>query len=422
MMTYEKSFLYWLGLMAALMCVTPKLVPVGIAGMLVFVVIGYAKKRLIFQLNWPAMAFALLYIAYVIGTFFTLDRPLANHYIESKLSFLVFPLLLSFRFREQIDFRPVVIGLALGIVATSIIGFANAYTIYKAGGALFPSFTTSNFSNIHHPSYFCIFILTSAALLWHGYRQQWLGFRLSWILPLLGYYLLIYGLCLSLAGMLLLFGIGCVIVLRFIRKRFGWKGFSAAVIVFPALAVLLFLAVPQMKQQFGDASRFFLEYTKSPKEFIKARPDYKEGNEIRLIMWTVSAQEFALHPMGVGTGNVDIHLSARLLSCGQFEMGKKDANGHIEYNPHNQYLQTAMEIGVIGLLLLLILIVSALKLAVKYRNTALLILVSALAFNSLFESMFQRQSGIVFCSFWICLLIVWSTTQFHQKTQPDAGT
>lgn len=421
-MTYEKSFLYWLGVVAALICVLPKLVPLAIAGLLVFVAIGYVKKRLAFQWSWPAAAFALLYIAYVVGTFFTLDRPLANHYIESKLSFLVFPLLLSFRFREKIDFRPVVIGLAAGIVITSVMGFANAYAIYKASGQLLPSFTTSNFSNIHHPSYFCVFILTSAALLWHGYREGWHGFNLNWILPFMGYYGIIYGLCLSLAGMLLLFGIGCVVVLKFIARRFGKKGFALSVVVLPALAVVLFLAVPQMKLQFSDASRFFLEYTKSPTDFIKARPDYKEGNEIRLIMWTVSAQEFATHPMGVGTGNVDLHLSARLLSYGQFEMGKKDDAGHIEYNPHNQYLQTAMEIGIIGLLLLLTLIVSSLRFAWKHRNTALLILVSALAFNSLFESMFQRQSGIVFCSFWICLLIMWSTTQFHQKTPPDAAT
>jgi O-antigen ligase len=280
------------------------------------------------------------------------------------------------------------------------------------------SFTTSNFSNIHHPSYFCMFILTATALLWYGYRDKWQGFTLKWILPVFAYFLVIYGLCLSLAGMLVLFALGCIVVLRFILRKYGKKGFAAALVVFPALAVVLFLTVPQMKRQFGDASGFFMEYVKNPREFIRVRPDYKEGNEVRLIMWTIAAEDFARHPFGVGTGNVDDHLSYNLAQYGQKEMAKKDADGLILYNPHNQYLQTAMEIGVIGLALLLLLIVSAVRFAVRMKNPVLLVLVTVFAFNSLFESMLQRQSGIVFLSFWICLLIVWSRS-LHTERQPQ---
>ena len=83
----------------------------------------------------------------------------------------------------------------------------------------------------------------------------------------------------------------------------------------------------------------------------------------------------------------------------------------IQYNPHNQFLQTALEIGIVGLLLLLTLFGSTLRFAWKHRNYALLIMTACLVFNALFESMFQRQSGIVFFSFWICLLIVYSNSQ-----------
>jgi hypothetical protein len=77
-----------------------------------------------------------------------------------------------------------------------------------------------------------------------------------------------------------------------------------------------------------------------------------------------------------------------------------------------------MEIGVIGLALLLLLIVSAVRFAVRMKNPVLLVLVTVFAFNSLFESMLQRQSGIVFLSFWICLLIVWSRS-LHTERQPQ---
>ena len=66
---------------------------------------------------------------------------------------------------------------------------------------------------------------------------------------------------------------------------------------------------------------------------------------------------------------------------------------------------------IIGLLLFIILIGSLLKFAFINRNYLILILVTSLIFNSLFESMLQRHSGIVFYCFWITLII----TQFKKS-------
>lgn len=408
---FEQILITWLGLIALIICLWPKGIVLGIAGLAVLVIYGYVIKKISFQWSLPALTFIALYAVYFIGTFFTNHQSLANHYIESKLSFVVFPVLLSFRFTKKVDWRPVVIGLTAGIIGVSIIGFANAATTYGKTGQLLASFTSSNFSNIHHPSYLCVFILTAAALLWHGYRQAWKGFSLKWMLPVYAYFFLIYGLCLSLAGILLLFILTGILIARWIYRRFGKKVFFGALIVLPALCIPLFLVIPQMKQQFSDASKYFLEFAKSPSGFVKAKQGYKEGNEVRLIMWTVATEEFMQHPFGVGTGNVDDHLSYRLTLYGQTEMAKKDGENGIQYNPHNQFLQTALEIGVVGLLLLFTLFSSILRFAWKHRNYALLIMTACLVFNALFESMFQRQSGIVFFSFWICLLIVYSHSQ-----------
>lgn len=408
---FEKILITWLGLIALIICLWPKGIVLGIAGLAVLVIYGLVIKKIAFQWSLPALTFIALYAAYFIGTFFTHHQQLANHYIESKLSFVVFPLLLSFRFKREVDWRPVALGLTAGIIGVSIIGFVHATQTYGKTGQLMASFTTSNFSNIHHPSYLCVFILTAAALLWHGYHKQWKGFSLKWIIPVYVYFFVIYGLCLSLAGILLLFVLTGILTARWIYYRFGKKVFFGALILLPALCIPLFLLVPQMKLQFSDASRYFLEFAESPSGFVKAKQGYKEGNEVRLIMWTVATEEFAKHPFGVGTGNVDDHLSYRLTLYGQTEMAKKDGENGIQYNPHNQFLQTALEIGIIGLLLLVTLFGSTLRFAWKNRNYTLLIMTACLVFNALFESMFQRQSGIVFFSFWMCILIVYSNSQ-----------
>jgi len=75
----------------------------------------------------------------------------------------------------------------------------------------------------------------------------------------------------------------------------------------------------------------------------------------------------------------------------------------LNYNPHNQYLQIAAELGIIGLLLFLGILLYGIVWAISTKNWLLLLVIFSLAINCLFESMLQRQSGIVFYCFWICL-------------------
>jgi O-antigen ligase len=74
------------------------------------------------------------------------------------------------------------------------------------------------------------------------------------------------------------------------------------------------------------------------------------------------------------------------------------------YNPHNQYLQVAVEIGILGLMLFLVLLGMIFSYAIKWKNSLLFLICGNLAFNCIFESMLQRQSGIVFYTFLILLL------------------
>ena len=127
-------------------------------------------------------------------------------------------------------------------------------------------------------------------------------------------------------------------------------------------------------------------------------------------MWTVSIKTWAKHPFGVGTGNVDEYLSKELMHVGQFELAKLDQNFEIKYNPHNQFLQIGIELGIIGIIVFLWSLFQTIKIGFRSQNWLLIFLVFCLIFNCLFESMLQRQTGIVFFIFWICLLVVYSTS------------
>jgi len=157
---------------------------------------------------------------------------------------------------------------------------------------------------------------------------------------------------------------------------------------------------PGVNTQFQYSIDYLVEYWENPQEFFRSKQTYVGGSETRLIMWAASAQVFAEHPLGVGTGNVDDYLTDKLNEIGQPHMAKK------KLNPHNQFLQTGVEVGIVGLTLLLLIVFYGIYYSIKTKNWLLLFLIISLAFNCLFESMLQRQSGIVFYTFWICFLAI----------------
>lgn len=116
------------------------------------------------------------------------------------------------------------------------------------------------------------------------------------------------------------------------------------------------------------------------------------------MMWVASSKVIESHPFGTGSSQLDANLSSVLNQYSQ-----EDVATH-NYNPHNQYIQTLAETGYLGLVLLLGTILLFTIRALKTKNYILLTVVLCLAFNCLFESMLQRESGIVFFVFWICLL------------------
>jgi len=416
-LNYQRSFQYYLGCIAFVICVFPKLITIGIIGLAVFVIAGYIKKEIRFQWNSSVFFLALLYLAYLLGVLYTQNEVLAHRYVENKLAFLVFPVLLSFRFKKAMDFSAVATGLVTGVTVTAMLGLLNAYKCYTTvpGASMMTCFTSGNFSHLHHPSYFAVFLIVAVTAAWYGYFNHWKAYRLVWIIPFSAFALLMYGLCLSLAGLLFLFVLGFVAIMIWTFRRAGKKIFIIAVTVLVALGLALLVAVPQVRMQFTDSENVLVEYLHSPDKFILARTDYKEGNEVRLIMWTVTAKEISIHPLGVGTGNVDAHLSRRLATYGQMNLAVQDDEGGIQFNPHNQFLQTGLEIGLEGLAILLLMIITAIAFAWKYKNWVLMVLVGSLIFNSLFESMLQRQSGIVFYSFWLCILVVYSNSKSRKS-------
>lgn len=85
------------------------------------------------------------------------------------------------------------------------------------------------------------------------------------------------------------------------------------------------------------------------------------------------------------------------------------------YNPHNQYLDCWVAVGLPGLLILLsiILVPGINALQKRSRNELLLALLFIVACSSLFESTMERQMGIIFFNLFLGLLLLPASTSIH---------
>lgn len=409
--SYKDAFETGLGVLALVMLVIPTFITITILAFLLVLMIGAIKKQLSFQWNTMNTLFVAFYLAYFIGMFFTDNQELANKYLEYKLAFLVFPVIFSLSPKVEISIKKPTLAAIFGVLVLSVLGWIHSFQLFAENGS-YSSFFGGYFSYIHHPTYYSFFALFALVLLNEAWKKKWLGSNIGLYFGIGFWLVLIQLVTVSLAGVLFLLMFSIYLILRFIKNRFGKNWFVGTLILSPIVLFALLNYTPGLSTQFNTSKKFITEYVQSPVYFIEAEQTYVQGDETRLIMWTVAALEIIDHPFGVGTGNTDSHLKERLLGYGQYEVASHN------YNPHNQFLQVTLEIGVIGLFIFLAIIGYSLYQGVLNKNNLVVILTLCLSFNCLFESMLQRQSGIVFYTFWICIL---AAVKLSPKNELDKG-
>jgi O-antigen ligase len=117
-----------------------------------------------------------------------------------------------------------------------------------------------------------------------------------------------------------------------------------------------------------------------------------ESNTARIIMWNTSLDVWKENFfIGTGTGDYDDELTAKNIEYKNFGVAKE------RLNSHNQFLNSAVQLGLVGFLVLLMIFISSYFFSEK-KMWQLLILVVFLI-NFLVESFLETQAGIIlFCT------------------------
>jgi O-antigen ligase len=397
----ERITFYLLMLFAFLMPVAPFLVPVVSAVFIInwFLSGDFRRFKLIFK--HPLSAALLLMMGFWL--FSALSLVYSSNLgegllkLEVKLSLLLMPLVIgasSFRSsslkQQQSVFHSFVVGtlfsvlfLILAAAWKSLDGFTPEHWFY------------TGFSFQIHPTYYSMYLLFSAAILWFlpptFMSKKW---------NVSAYFLLVIALIFtgSKAGAMGLFVLTAIIFLHEYHNR-NINLLSGLRLILPLLLFLvgLFLLPPAMNR---------MRETQETAEMVTGQRENNQGGYpsstgMRLVLWKSALKVWAENPvLGVGLGDAHDELDKKY----------KDINLTLAYqkhlNAHNQYLQTAVAGGTVALLLLLVILTLPLFRFHWHKSYLAWFFLALCAMNFLFEAILEKQAGMVFFAFFYILLLL----------------
>lgn len=376
-----------------------KAVPTIIALTVITAIIQSIRNR---RIQLPA---ALLPNLFSIGLFLLLLLGLTYSKLPQeglseigiKLSFLVFPLLAFLLPAMRIEqYNRYAQAFVTGCLTYVVITLCRAIAIsIEANDAYY--MTYESLSWYIHPTYAATYLALAVYLLFYLSRCGELitgNRRLHFATAAL---LLVHiALLSSKAGLLALMLVVPAAAMEL--KKNGWTYRKYAVFItiglalpasitylMPATATRISIAVSEIKEQTSPSS-------------LEEKGISYSSTQLRMVTWTAAWQIFKENPFGTGTGATAHYLDNIYEQMGEVYAAERHLNAH------NQYLQTAAEIGWPGLLLLCAAMWSLWKIDHNTLGYTAKIFIALCAMNFLFESFLEVQAGIVFYCFWILLI------------------
>ena len=340
--------------------------------------------------------FILYYIILLLGMLWTENDSFGLSKLENKLSFLLIPILFAishFSISRKQFMNVLLFSLLLSLLINYGLALHTSFTLAKS--SVYDTLISANFSQLMHRSYYCNYLIIGCIVILDRMFKK----------EAIGLYLILFSL----------FSIG-------IFQTLAKSGILTYFLLIPAFLFWQLLKTKQYRSILICLSGFVISIALLAKidNPIKTRfqliPDALENfesknnpsiesNTSRLLMWSTSIDVFKEFPFaGVGTGDYDDVLTKKNESYGNSGVAMH------RYNSHNQFLNTMVQLGLFGLVVLIMLFLNGFKMAYQQKNIIGLFTLSCFFLNFLFESFIESQAGIIL----FCLLPL---TLFHLKSK-----
>ncbi|MBK6527873.1 MAG: O-antigen ligase family protein [Crocinitomicaceae bacterium] len=375
-------------------------------GIFILVVIteGLFLKRLKFEFNKFTLLFVVLFVLYLIGLIWSEHREIGWKLLEYKMAFFIFPVLFLFpkRTSNASDFLSGIVWgcLILSLRFLAVDLFQNVDLTYYEISRQY----------IHlHPTYAAIYFTIGIVYLIEGKISNRNPWKWYYVIPLIILFSIMILASTSLAGILYFAFVIAFFIAYFIKITFHKIVFWVYLLLIPIVLIIGVSKISFLKYDLEMIGVVKSDISQGKQFFLEKHKANESGTIERVMMWYISTEIIVENPLGVGTGDIDFYL---LDKCKKYDL---KLLYELNLNPHNQYLQIGIDLGFLGIIYLIGMLGALIMKSIRSADIFLFLTVLSLLFNSLFESVLQRQSGIVFYSLIICLLLVYRSTTTNAK-------
>jgi O-antigen ligase len=358
--------------------------------------------------NIGLISMILFYVLYLIGLSYSSNLKFAAEILETKLAFLMVPLIYSSYIKETSDkfnqyLKSFIYGCILYILLctawASYCFFKPVYTdlygvLYNLGANYFYyTYLSFNF----HPSYTSMYAAIALLSIFYLNTKADIKFNMAWIsiVGILSIYILLLS---SKAGWICLLLIYIILIVKLLIKKKFIKALLIGLSISISFSLLNVYYAPSFSQRIPKVETIANAINEKDKNNNIVTTG-TEGSGSRVFVWRASLEIFKENfLLGVGTGDSRDKMLEKYLEK------KMETEYQFKLNSHSQFLNTAVSIGIFGLLSLIASLLIPFYYGFKNRESILVGFVIVVSINLLFESMFERQAGVIFYVFMNTLL------------------
>lgn len=330
----------------------------------------------------PLLFYALL----VISMVYSANKSAGYFDLQVKLSFLLFPLFFGLKKDENQVSMDKIARIFIIITGVASLGYLIKAAILYYSTGIIPLYMS--FAHPLHPSYLSLYIVVNLMFVFHEIIRSRKLHWISLVSSLSGLLVLYYSE--SKAGMITVVALFSFLLFKLFYQKS--KIISLVIVVGFFMGILSLFLLNQRFKYLIVAGLHIEKVFDHPEQVW-------ESTALRILAWDASLDLIKENPVfGVGGGDV----GDELVKVYRQKNYRKPME--MRMNSHNQFLETTVGQGFIGLFILLaFLLVLLYRPRFPFLSQAFLLIITL---NMLFESMFNKQAGVVFILVIYSLLFV----------------
>ncbi len=359
---------------------------------------GMKDSLILFSKDKVLWLFVVFFIAHVFGMLYSENTKYGSFDLQLKLSYILFPLLLTSVFLPGSGFQKIKRSFVAGNTLAALVCLVLAIVAYIQDGS-FSHFFYIDYSRFLHTTYFSMYLNLSVLFLldeWLNPTVQKTRFH-KWIPALLIFQLI--NIILLFARTSLATSFITVLLFLFLNREKWIHQKQKIRILASGLVLILFtLAITfQLNNRFVQVEEV-MEHASSTWQNKPLTSDTMPADDnstsTRIRLWKSALQVIIEHPfVGVGTGDIKDELMLQY-ARNNYQYGIKG-----DLNPHNQYLHTTVILGGIGILVLLAYLLIPFRLALIKKDWLYICFLLIILINGVTESIMEVQKGVLLIAY-----------------------